>query len=174
MCSSYILAIDPGNIKSAYCLISTGDLKPLEKRKVDNECLLDLLRSIDEKHLKNACIEMIGHYGTGMPAGKSVFDTCLWIGRFSEAIYERTNKLPTYIMRSEEKMLLCGTMKAKDSNIRQALIDRFAKFDFKNGKGTKKNQDWFYGFSADCWQAYAVGITYAEKVMDVKNEESQA
>lgn len=169
-CSKYILAIDPGNIQSAYCLIDTSDLKPLEKRKVENEYLLDSLRSVDEKYLKSVCIEMIGHYGTGMPAGKSVFDTCVWIGRFTEAVHDRVGILPTYIMRSEEKMCLCGTMKAKDSNIRQALIDRFAKFDFKNGKGTKKNQDWFYGFSADCWQAYAVGITHYEKEIKHDNE----
>ena len=159
----YILAIDPGNVESAYCIIDKHDLKPLEKQKVKNEHLLNLIQNIDEKCLKNTCIEMIGHYGSGMPAGKSVFDTCLWIGRFSQVILDRTGTLPSYIMRSEEKMCLCGNTRAKDSNIRQALIDRFAKFDFKNGKGTKKNQDWFYGFSFDCWQAYAVGITYYEK-----------
>jgi hypothetical protein len=45
-------------------------------------------------------------------------------------------------------------MKAKDSNIRQALIDRFGEV------GIKKNPGWFYGFKKDIWQAYAVGITY--------------
>ena len=38
-----------------------------------------------------------------------------------------------YIYRKEEKMNICHTMRAKDSNIRQALIDRFGEV------GTKKN-----------------------------------
>jgi hypothetical protein len=51
-------------------------------------------------------------------------------------------------------------MKAKDGNIRQALIDRFGPV------GTKKNPGWFYGFSGDVWQAYAVGVTYADMQKD--------
>ena len=50
-------------------------------------------------------------------------------------------------------------MKAKDSNIRQALMDRFGEV------GTKKNQGYFYGFKADIWQAFAVCVTYHDKYM---------
>ena len=53
-------------------------------------------------------------------------------------------------------MNLCKTMKAKDSNIRQALIDRFGEV------GTKNKQGWFYGFKKDIWSAYAIGITYVD------------
>lgn len=75
-------------------------------------------------------IEMIASYG--MAVGKTVFDTCVWIGRFIEAgIY--ANVTTEYIYRKDEKINICNSMKAKDSNIRQALIDRFGIV------GTKKN-----------------------------------
>lgn len=154
-----ILAIDPGNIQSAYCIIDKDNYKPIEFGKIDNNELKGrLLGDIRFFPITALAIEMIASYG--MPVGKEVFDTCVWIGRFVEAFNCETTE---YIYRKEEKMNLCGSMKAKDSNIRQALIDRFATFDFKNGKGTKKNQDFFYGFSKDVWAAYAVGITWLDK-----------
>ena len=75
-------------------------------------------------------IEMIASYG--MAVGKTVFDTCVWIGRFKE-IAEHRHTETEYIYRKDEKINICHSMKAKDSNIRQALIDRFGKV------GTKKN-----------------------------------
>jgi hypothetical protein len=62
-----------------------------------------------------------------------------------------------FIYRAEEKMNLCYSMKAKDSNIRQALIDRFGEV------GTKNNPGFFYGFKKDIWAAFAVGVTYLDK-----------
>ena len=57
------------------------------------------------------------------------------------------------IYRLDEKLNLCQDSRAKDANIRQALIDRFASGTPNGGKGTKKAPGWFYGFSDDVWQA---------------------
>lgn len=144
-----ILSIDAGSEESAYCLIDKKTYKPIEFGKVSNE---QILMKIIELKYDNLILEMIASYG--MPVGSSVFETCVWIGRFIQA-----RKCPDwyYIYRKEEKMNLCHSMKAKDSNIRQALIDRFGEV------GTKKNQGWFYGFKNDVWAAYAVGITWLDK-----------
>lgn len=148
-----ILAIDPGNIESAYCVIEDEEYEPLGFSKMENDRLLGYMQSQSAMYDK-VIIEMVASYG--MAVGKEVFDTCVWIGRFKQKAIE--NDIPVeYIYRKEEKMNLCNSMKAKDSNIRQALIDRFGVV------GTKKNPGWFYGFKKDIWQAYAVGVTYLDK-----------
>ncbi len=92
-------------------------------------------------------IEMVASYG--MAVGETVFQTCVAIGIFEE-IAESQNIPVEFVYRKDEKINLCNSMKAKDSNIRQALIDRFGEV------GTKRNPGWFYGFKKDVWSAYAV------------------
>ena len=92
-----------------------------------------------------------------MAVGREVFDTVLWIGRFYEALSIQMAQKPRLLCRIEEKRHICHDSRANDPAIRRALIDRFATHDLKNGKGTSKNPDFFYGFKADIWAAYAVG-----------------
>jgi hypothetical protein len=102
-------------------------------------------------------IEMVASYG--MAVGKEVFDTCVTIGRFIQFAEERgAFRSIDQIYRKEVKLNLCGQTRAKDANIIQALKDRFGD------KGTKKNPGWFYGFKADVWQAYALAVTYLDKL----------
>ncbi len=147
-----ILAIDPGNQQSAYALLD-ADLRPVKFAKKPNDEVMKDCITILEENTTVVAIEMIASYG--MAVGKEVFETCVWIGRFIERLAPEAYKL---IYRREEKENLCGSMRAKDSNIRQALIDRFGVV------GTKKNPGWFYGVSKDVWAAIAVGVTYHDKV----------
>lgn len=155
-----ILAIDPGNIESAFVVLDKN-LKPINFGKINNEELITEIYENNFIECDYFVIEMIA--SMGMAVGQTIFDTCVWIGRFSEAIestYGIHASETKYIFRKEEKMNLCGSTRAKDGNIIQALIDRFAPGEQNKGKGIKKLPGWFYGFKKDIWQAYAVGVTY--------------
>ena len=156
-----ILAIDPGNTESGYALIE--DYKPLLIGKVRNQDLLIYILA-ELPSLDNIVIEMVASYG--MAVGQTVFDTCVWIGRFEQAGINSVRKVEK-IFRKDVKMNLCGQTRAKDSNITQALVDRFSypQHAEKGGKGTKNDKGFFFGFKSDIWQAYALGVTY----LDLKN-----
>ena len=155
-----IFAIDSGNVESGYAVVDLPTFKVIECGKVNNNELLKAVPLLSSA-ADIFALEMIASYGK--PVGRDVFDTCVWIGRFIQV----GEKDPTYIYRKEEKICLCNDIRAKDTNIRHALIDRYAKHDFKTGKGTKKNPDTFYGVSKDAWQAIAVAVTaYEREVCD--------
>ena len=159
-----LLALDVGTVESGYCIMDCNTYKPIQFGKVKNEELLEIVRTAD---YQVCAYEQFKSYG--MAIGDSTIESIQWNGRFIQLIADR-GILYFPIMRVEEKYAICGSSKAKDSNIRQALIDRFAKFDFKNGKGTKKNPDWFYGFKADVWTSYCVAVTFLDKNKELWNE----
>lgn len=155
-----VLAIDPGNVYSAYCVVDAETLRPLDFDKVKNETLREYIKGFRFEEVDRAVIEMFQSFG--MAVGKDVFETAVWIGRFAERLDRKASHPTAFVYRKDEKLHICGDSRAKDVNIRHALIDRFCRHDFKHGKGTKKNPDWFYGFKADVWMAYCVAITYIE------------
>lgn len=155
-----ILAIDPGNMESGYTLVEHDGKeirKVLDVGKVPNGEIFPVLC----REYQHLAIEMVA--GMGMPVGQEVFDTCFWVGRFWEIALRSGGYEPKRIYRREEKLNLCGSLSAKDANIRQALVDRYAPGQPNFGKGTKKHPGFFYGFSADMWAAMAVAVTYFDK-----------
>lgn len=159
-----ILAIDPGNIQSGYVIVEhDGEeiRRVLEAGKVKNEDFYEPFC----RGYNDIAIEMVA--GMGMPVGQEVFDTCFWVGRFWEYAGFANERNDAFrmrkIFRREEKLDLCGSLSAKDANIRQALVDRYAPGQPNFGKGTKKDPGFFYGFSADMWAAMAVAVTYFDK-----------
>ena len=153
-----ILAIDAGNTYSGVAIVELPEFRLVWFGKLPNEEIYDVVKNF---HIDEVALEMVAGYG--MPVGRDVFETCVWIGRFIEQL--KGHKI-SYVYRKDEKMCLCGSLKAKDSNIRQALINRYAKHDFKTGKGTKKNPDVFYGVANDVWSAIAVAVTHYEMKAD--------
>jgi hypothetical protein len=157
-----LLAIDPGPLESAYVKIN-GDCRPVDFGKIANHDLKRLLYRPDNAHLDHAAIEMIASYG--MTVGADVFETCVWIGRFYEILDATLGIEAQLIKRQSIKVHFCGTVKAKDQNVKQALVDRFAPEQWETGgKGTKANPGPFYGFRADMWQAYALAVYAADQL----------
>jgi len=148
-----ILAIDPGPMASAFVLMD-GERICLKGKKL-NEDIRDIVFALCDADI--VAIEKIASYG--MAVGADVFETCVWTGRFIERMTIRDPLLTRLrrIPRGDVKMHLCKSMRAKDGNIRQALIDRLG------APGTKKAPGATYGVSADIWAALAVGITALDK-----------
>lgn len=175
-----LLAIDPGSEQSAFVLFDGERIYAYGI--VPNDVVVrDMSRTDWGVMPQHLAIETL--HVRGMPTAQAEMETQLWAGRFIQAA-----GLPfTKIRRIDEKICLCGSARAKDGNIRAALIDRWggasaiatekkcAKCKGKgwsgrgrvscelcggSGKGTQAGP--LAGISADCWSALAVAVTYFE------------
>jgi hypothetical protein len=144
-----ILAIDPGTTASG--VVRYDGRQVLESFVMTNDDLLLLLRA---KPSVVVC-ELI--QCLGMPVGAEVFQTAYLIGSIME-IQRGTQRAFHGVYRSQVKLHLCGTARAKDANIRQALIDLHGGKD--KAIGRKKTPGPLYSVSGHCWQALAVAVTW--------------
>jgi len=147
-----IFGIDPGPIESAYCIWDGERIRGMGIKTNRDLVLPSSNMVVACEHIQ--CM--------GMPVGASVFETAYWIGDFRcSAKMKGTLFLPVY--RSEVKLHFCNNMRAKDPNIRQALIDRLG------APGTKKNPGLTYGVKGDIWSALAIAVmTYDKTVKEEK------
>lgn len=136
-----ILALDPGTTETAFVL--WDGQKVLEAEHWPNAEVRQVL--IGREYDLCAC-EMIASYG--MAVGREVFETCVWIGRFVEVAREPVQ----LVYRKDVKLHLCHSPRAKDANVRQALIDRLGP------QGTKKNPGPTHGMRSHLWAALAVAV----------------
>lgn len=152
-----ILAIDPGPKQSAFVVYDPAYGIVLDSGILFNDVLLNDLRypsTVPHSHPYDAVvIEKVESFG--MAVGAEVFETVFWSGRMAEAATVPVDR----IGRKAVKLALCGTTKAKDTNIRQALIDRFGGSD---AIGRKATPGPLYGIKADMWAALAVAVAYTE------------
>jgi hypothetical protein len=99
-------------------------------------------------------IERVASYG--MSVGKEVFETCEWVGEFRNEWRRHGRGQAVLVYRRDVKLHLCQSPRAKDANIRQALIDRWG------GKaaaiGNAKNPGPLYGVKSHAWAALAVAV----------------
>lgn len=154
-----ILAIDPGPEKSAWLTLGYDGLPGRFGNEVPNAELLEQLRGAPRLAADVVVIEKIASFG--MTVGADVFETVYWSGRFAEAAYPlRVERLT----RMAVKMHLCHDSRARDPNIKQALIDRFGGDGGKAiAVGTVKAKGPLHGIANDVWSALAVAVTWHDQ-----------
>lgn len=140
-----IFAIDPGTTKSGWVLFDGRGV--IDSGVHDNHDVLLWVKMGQGAEM--LAIEMIA--GMGMTVGRETFETIRWIGRFQQAWSEPEQVKLIY--RSEVKTRLCGNQRAKDANIRQALLDLVGP------QGTKKAPGPTHGVATHAWSALAVAVT---------------
>lgn len=172
-----VLAIDPGTSQSAFVVwnsqwdpLSSAVIRGFTPGHVErcgiepNETLVRMLQfreTTDMQGFDVAAIEMVACYG--MAVGKEVFETCVWIGR----MVERCRPEPRLIYRRDVKMHHCNSARAKDANIRQALIDKYGPC------GTKSSPGVLYGVKSHLWSALAIATFISETAEQPNKLENQ-
>jgi len=117
-----IIGIDPGNVKSALVGIKTDPVPsvPIYHLLLNKE-IEQIIEGLSQNGSYHVFIEMVANMG--MVVGKSIFDTCRQVGKFEKTFEKALNIEPILIYRKDVKMYLCNSTRAKDTNIRRALIE---------------------------------------------------
>lgn len=164
-----IFAIDPGPTHSGWVLFDAESFRVLSGKHESNQGVAGSLVStlMQGPHSNFAvAVEMVSSYG--MPVGKEVFETVWWAGRFHQMALGMHGVVAHRILRGEVKLHLCKSSRAKDANVRQALLDLFPATG--GGKtpqvGTKTKQGPLYGVSGHLWPALGVAVTLAAEGED--------
>ncbi len=147
-----IAAIDPGSRESGWVLMDDGAV--LDSGVSKNKDLV--FRCNGSNAL---AIEMIQSYGNVV--GRDVFMTCVWIGQFLERWQMISNRF--LLHRSLVKWHLCQSARARDSNVRAALIERYGPTK-QQAIGLKKSPGPLYGVKSHAWAALGVAVTFNDIV----------
>lgn len=144
-----IIGLDPGPTQSAYVVWDGHAI--IDAYEDSNEFVLERLASCG--HAQRLVIEKIESYG--MAVGAEVFETCYWSGIFAHSFgLAQTARLG----RGAIKLHICGSKSANDSNVRQAILDRFGGKEVAFGK--KSAPGLLYGITGHRMSALAVALTY--------------
>lgn len=142
-----IIGVDPGPMLSSFVAFNG------ERVVFNREVHADQFLGFVAEHVQDRAVlavEWIESFG--MAVGQEVFQTVYRIG--SLATIAKLERNPVRLIpRRDVKLHLCNSSRAKDKNVRQALLDRFGPV------GTMKNRGPLYGISSHAWSALAVAVT---------------
>jgi hypothetical protein len=149
-----IFALDPGTTETGYVVLDTRALRVTHSGVVPNHEMLHMLQHQPWRNVDALAIERFE--ARGMPISEDSIGTIIWLGRFVQQWHRPEDVV--LIKRSTVKLHLCGNTRAKDPNVRQAVIDRVG------APGTKKQPGPTYGVTSHAWQALGVAVCAQDKL----------
>lgn len=184
------LSIDVGSSQSGWAVTwprsnDIGDLDVIDFGKDTNGIVRIILRDFVKVGNPLDVLSVEAPRAMGLPASNDLFETSVHVGRF---IQLWPTKRWSYIFRPDVKLVVCGSPRAKDVNIRAALIDLWGgQSSAIGGKRCKRcsgkghtgkgptpcpvcahtaSPGWevppgpLYGMAADMWAALAVAVAW--------------
>jgi hypothetical protein len=133
------------------CTISVAAIAKIQAWTLPNQELCARLGELLGKPYPVALLEVVE--ARGMPVGNDTLHTQLWAG-YIGGLLASDNVITLFVRRSRVKLALCGTARAKDSNIRAALIDLLG------GKEAVKKGGIAHGIHGHQWAALATAFAY--------------
>jgi Holliday junction resolvasome RuvABC endonuclease subunit len=167
-CGDRVLGVDPGSTYSAYCLFDVKKRRVVSYAKDNNDQILKDIAEFKALNMADfLAVEQLKAYGH---ASDSLFFTAMWTGRIiaSWLSIRRNSYDYTLLPRKSIVSLLCGSSRANDSQVRQAVIDYFIRVKAPQGGGrspiigTKKSPGHLFKMSGDMWSAAAVALAWSE------------
>ena len=146
-----VIGVDPGPTQSAY--VVWDGVRVHHKGILPNGHLVSWLNQV---MVDAVVFEQVESFG--MAVGRDVFETVFETGRMFQIVASIAQRMP----RREVKMHLCHSMRAKDSNIRAALIDRFGGSKAA-AIGLKRSPGPLYGVRSHEWSALALAVTWFDQ-----------
>lgn len=144
-----ILALDPGPTETGYCYYQPDAAPAIRAGVLPNHALLARLPAETSWAL---AIEMVASYG--MPVGREVFETCVWIGRLQQASPDP--EAVRLVPRLAVKLHHCHSARATDATIWRAILDRFG------GPAAAKKGGPLAGVKSHARAALALALTVAD------------
>ena len=153
-----VIGVDPGPKQSAFVVWDSAQ-GVIDKGILPNHIVEGCLANyagLDTVVADAIVFEQVESFG--MAVGRDVFETVFETGRMFQIVKILAQRMP----RREVKLHLCHSMRAKDSNIRQALIDRFGGSKAA-AIGLKKTPGPLYGVRSHEWSALALAVTWFDQ-----------
>lgn len=160
-----LVAVDPGPNDSAFVVLDANTLEVVSHGIEPNLELVTGLKGLAARTAVDQValvLEMPKSYGN--IAGDSIFETCVWVGRFMQTWRAIAGVEADRLPRKTVVTHLCHNPRAGDANVRRALLDKYPQTG--GGRepacGTKSEPGPLYGLRLDEWQALGLGVAFIE------------